>query len=73
MTPLLPTSNLIQTDRGRFVILKKLDGVATTGVCTRWGRKFFTSSECSRNALSAEDYLRGKFGDHDCQLESPRL
>jgi len=73
MTLVLPTPHLIQTDRGRFVILKKLDGVATMGGCTRCGRKFFTPSECSRDAICAEDYLRGKFGDHDCQIESPQF
>jgi len=54
-----------------FVILKKIDGVAIIGGCTRCGRKFFTPSTLFQDPSGAEDYLRGKFSDHECE-HSPK-
>ncbi|HKF04571.1 MAG TPA: hypothetical protein VKB49_19775 [Candidatus Sulfotelmatobacter sp.] len=73
MTQVLPKPKQIHADWGRFAILKKHDGVGMMGGCTTCGRKFFTPSEYFQDALGAEDYLRGKFGDHDCQRGSPQF
>ena len=69
MTQVLPKPKPIHTDWRLFVILKKLDTVAMMGGCIKCGRKFFTPSEYFQDAVGAEDYLRGKFGDHDCRVE----
>ena len=66
MTQVMRTPKVIHNDV--FVILKRRSGVAMMGGCMRCGRKFFTPSELLQKAVRAEDYLRGKFGDHDCQL-----
>ena len=70
MTRVLPTPKLFHSDRGPFVILKKLGGVAIMAGCGRCGRKFFTPLTLFQDAIGAEDYLRAKFGDHDCQRGS---
>jgi hypothetical protein len=69
----LPTLELIYTDWQQFVILKKLGEVAVMAGCARCGRKFFTPSTLFPDAFGAEEYLRGKFEIHDCQLRSAPL
>jgi hypothetical protein len=60
--------NPMQTDWRSFLILKKIRGVAIMGGCVTCGRKFFTPSTLFQDSSRAEDYLRRKFGEHDCQL-----
>ena len=58
----------IPADWRAFVILKKIRGVAIMGGCAICGRKFFTPLALFQDAVRAEDYLRGKFSDHECHL-----
>jgi len=65
---MLQAKKQIPADWRAFVILKKIRGVAIMGGCAACGCKFFTPLTLFQDAFSAEDYLRGKFSDHDCHL-----
>jgi len=65
---MLRAQKQIPADWRAFVILKKLRGVAIMGGCSACGRKFFTPSTLFHDPSGAEDYLRGKFSDHDCHV-----
>jgi len=56
----------IPADWRAFVILKKIRGVAIMAGCATCGHKFFTPLALFQDAINAEDYLRGKFSDHEC-------
>jgi len=61
----------VHADWQAFVILKKIGGIAIMAGCATCGRKFFTPSTLFPDPSGAEDYLRGKFSDHECE-HSPR-
>ena len=67
---MLQAQKQIPADWRAFVILKKIRRVAIMGGCAACGRKFFTPLTLFRDAAGAEDYLRGKFSQHECHLAS---
>jgi len=67
---MLQTQKQIPADWRAFVIVKKIRRVAIMAGCSACGRKFFTPLTLFRDAAGAEDYLRGKFSDHECHLPS---
>ena len=67
---MLRAQKQIPADWRAFVILKKLGGVAIMAGCATCGRKFFTPSTLFHDPIGAEDYLRGRFSDHECHQPS---
>ena len=55
-----------------FVIVKtNATGVPSLAACAKCRYKFFTPSDFRGDRVSAEQYLREKFGAHECRDEPP--
>jgi hypothetical protein len=51
-----------------FVILQRERKTPSLAMCERCKIKFFTPRELSDNPVKAEEFLRGRFADHECKL-----